>query len=595
MARFSSRIFVATFAVATLLHAQDASAPAAKQVYNKVIGAVESVASDGKSLVVKPDSGASATVLLDENTSYMQVPPGEKDLRKATRIDLKDVAPGDRVYARSRKVEGDSTPTPAVSVIVMSKTEVAQHQEKSAAEWQRRGAAGRIKAIDPTAKTVTVSVQGRGGSHDLIVEIDAKTTFRRYAPDSVKFADAKPSDFATLAVGNNVRVLGDKNEEGTSIHAEELVSGSFRNLAGTVISVDSANNQIKVNDLQTKKPVTVTVNADTNLRKIPQQMAMMIAARTRAASAGAAGTPGAGSGGAPGANQSQSKAQGGPDSKPGFNGPGATAAGGPPGGTGAGWSGKPGGGAGGGAAGGMDLNRALEQAPPMALTDLKPGDALMISSSSGADASRVTAIAVIGGVEPILAAAPSSSAQSALSGRDDARNGHAAVACCSGFKISTDWIRMNRTTMFGRYRSTYFALALCALLAIPLAAQNAGTVTGQITDETGSSIPAASVSVLKAGAIVRTVQTNEQGVFTAPNIPAGNYTVRIGHFGFSTVELKVPVGPGQRATVNSQLKLAAESPVCHGAGGLGRNRQRRRFAERQRAGLEASGNRRFTR
>jgi Cu/Ag efflux protein CusF len=414
MVRFSSKIFAATFAVATLLHAQDASAPAAKQAYNKVIGAVVSVAPDGKSLVVKPDSGDPATVILDETTSYMQVPPGEKDLRKATRIDLKDVAPGDRVYARSRKVDGQDS-TPAVSVIVMSKTEVAQHQEKTAAEWQRRGAAGRIKAIDPAAKTVTISVQARGGAHDLVIQTDPKTTFRRYAPDSVKFADAQPSDFATLAVGNNLRVLGDKNEDGTSIHAEELVSGSFRNLAGTVISVDAANHQIKVNDLQTKKPVTITVNADTNLRKLPQQMAMMIAARARAGAAGSTGAPGALPSGAPAggsaANQTQSKAQGGPDSKPGFNGPGATTAGGPPSGAaGAGWAGRP------GAGGGMDLNRALEQAPEMTLSDLKPGDALMISSTNGSDASRVTAIAVIGGVEPILAAAPSSSGQSALSG-----------------------------------------------------------------------------------------------------------------------------------------------------------------------------------
>ncbi len=406
MSRFSSKILTVILlasGVSVGARAQDASAAAKTQAYNKVIGAVVSVAQDGKSMVVKPDSGTPVTVGLDDNTSFMQVPPGEKDLRKATRIELKNVGVGDRVYARSRKVEGQDS-TPAVSVIVMSQAEVAQHQQATAAEWQRRGAAGRIKAIDAAAKTVTISVQGRGGPHDLVVQTDPKTTFRRYAPDSVKFADAQPSDFATLAAGNNVRVLGDRSEDGASMHAEELVSGSFRNLTGTVISVDAANNELKVNDLQTKKPVVVKVNADTNLRKLPQQMAMMIAARARAGTAGAAGAPGA----TPGGGQGHPGTQGGPDSKPGFNGPGANSSGGTPSAGASGYGARPG--------GGMDLNQALERAPQMALTDLKPGDALMISSTNGADASRVTAIAVIGGVEPIFAAAPSGSSQSALSG-----------------------------------------------------------------------------------------------------------------------------------------------------------------------------------
>ncbi len=388
---------------------------AAKQAYNKVIGVVDSVAPDGKKITVKPDTGSPTDVLLDENTSFMLVPPGEKDLRKATRIEAKDVKPGDRVYARSRKGEGQDQ-TPAVSVFVMSQADVAQHQEKSRAEWQRRGAAGKITAVDPAAKTVTIAVQAAGGAKDLVIATDDKTTFRRYAPDSVKFSDAVSSNFGALAVGNNVRVLGNKNADGTTLHAEELVSGSFRNLAGTVISVDAAANEIKISDLQTKKPVTVKVNADTNLRKLAPEMAMMIA-RTRAAAPGTARAPGAT--GPAGAPQSQPKGQGGPDSHPGFNGPA-----GPPAGTPAGSAsgaapgvagdrpGSAGAGPGSGGAGRMDMNQMLERAPQFTLADLKPGDALIVSSANAADASRANAIAVVAGVETILAATPSGGGQS---------------------------------------------------------------------------------------------------------------------------------------------------------------------------------------
>ncbi len=110
--------------------------------------------------------------------------------------------------------------------------------------------------------------------------------------------------------------------------------------------------------------------------------------------------------------------------------------------------------------------------------------------------------------------------------------------------------------MFARYTSI---LPLLALVALPLAAQNTGSVTGVITDETGASIPAASVSVLKAGAIVRTVETDIQGAFAVPNITAGTYSVRVSHVGFGPIELRVQVTPGAKAVVSTQLKLQTQT------------------------------------
>ncbi len=379
---------------------QDAAAPKAP-AYNKVIGEVTSIDPSGAKITVKQDGGAAIDVPLDGNTSFMLVPPGEKDLRKATRIELKDLVTGDRVYARSRKVDGQDQ-TPAVSVIVMSRTEVAQQQAKSREDWQKRGSAGKVTAVDPAAKTITITLQTAAGPKPLEVDTDDKTTFRRYSPDSVKFADAKPSQLTDIAPGNNLRVLGDKSEDGSKIHAEQIVSGSFRNIAGTIVSVDAANHQIKLNDLITKKPVTVTVNDDTNLRKLSPWMAGMIA---RLQSGGAAGGPGApGAAGASNASAPQRPAGGGQWQ------------GGAPGGAGGGqgggqWQGGPGGTGGpGGGMGRMDPNQMLDRAPHFELADLKPGDALVISSSSGSDTSRATAITVVAGVEPILAAAPAGGA-----------------------------------------------------------------------------------------------------------------------------------------------------------------------------------------
>jgi hypothetical protein len=398
-------------AVSPLLAGQDAAA-APKAAFNKVIGEVVSVDAAGAKLTVKPDTGGPVDVILDDKTSFMLVPPGEKDLRKATRIELKDIGPGDRVYARSRIVEGQSQ-TPAVSVIVMSKTQVAQHQEKTREEWQRRGAAGRVTAVDPAAGTITISLQTPAGPKPLVVKTDDKTGFRRYAPDSVKFADAKPSKIADIAPGDNLRVLGDRSEDGTSIHAEDVVSGSFRTIAATVISANAAENEIRVTDLLTKKPLTIRINADTNVRKLPPMMAAVLARMTGNAPAGA-GAPGASApGGAPAAAPGSAGAAGGQNQWQG-------GAGGQGGGGNRQWSGGAGGAAGGAGAGGPgggagrgDLNRMLERAPQITLADLKPGDALLISSASGVDAAWVTAITIVAGVEPMLAAAPTGSRGSA--------------------------------------------------------------------------------------------------------------------------------------------------------------------------------------
>ena len=390
MKKFTLGLLALSLSVA---FAQEPAPASAARVYNKTIGNVTAIDPDGRKLTVTADGGAASDVLLNESTSYMRVPPGEKDLKKATRIELKDISVGDRVYARSLKVEG-SDQTAAVSVIVMSKTDIVQHQQKSGEEWQKRGVAGKIKGIDPASKQVTLATQTSSGIRDVVIQTDDKTGFRRYAPDSVKFSDAKSSAFTDLNVGDSVRALGDKSAEGTTLHAEELVSGSFRNIAGAVISVNAAGNEIRLNDLETKKPVTIEVNSDTNLKKLPPNVASMLARMQSGNSGG-----GAGAGAASGPPHTGT---------PGPGGPGGTGGTGGPGGPGA--VGRPGGGR-------PDMNQMLERMPAFALVDLKPGDALFVTSTKGSDPSRVTAISVVAGVDPIIASAPKNASQSSLGGQ----------------------------------------------------------------------------------------------------------------------------------------------------------------------------------
>src|SRR5580704_6884074 len=346
--------------------------PALKQV----TGEVTSIDAAAKQIKLKGDDGAAITVMLGDNTSFLRVAPGEKDLKKATKIAFTDVMVGDRALA----LEKDSS-APARAVVIMTKADLAQKHQHDQVEWRTRSVTGVVTALNPANKEVTVTTRGRDSK---TMTIDASAAeFRRYSPDSVQFADAKPSSFADLQPGDTVRALGDKNEDGTHLKAEELISGSFETIAGTVDSVDAAMGEVRITNLQTKKPVVVRTNPNSLLRRLDTETATRLARRLRPDTVAAGGPPqgGAGAGARPPSGENA-----------------------PPQGGAGGFRGGPGG-------GGGDLQQILERMPQLSLSELKKGDAVIVSSSKGPGDSAVTAFAFVAGVEPFLAAAPRTAGQ----------------------------------------------------------------------------------------------------------------------------------------------------------------------------------------
>ena len=378
-----------------------AGAQTATPPLKSVIGEVTSLDAAAKQIKVKADDGAVYTIDLADSTSYYHVPPGEKDLKKATKIAPSDVAVGDRLLARGALTE-ETKSIAAKTIVVMTKADLAKKQERDRAAWQTRGVAGTVTAVNADTKEITINTHGRD-TKTVVIETSA-AGFRRYAPDSVRFADAKPSTFAELQVGDTVRVLGDKNEDGTRFKAEELIFGSFLTIAATVVSVNAATGEVVVTDLRTKKPVTIQTNQNTMLRKLDERIARFLALRMHPDAAPGGGAPGAGGSAGTGAAPGNGSA---PGARP------PQAQSGAPGASGAADSGRPSVGAGGprpGAANG-DLQQLLERSPQLSLADLKKGDALIISSSKGADGSSMTAFSLVAGVEPFLAAAPRTAGQ----------------------------------------------------------------------------------------------------------------------------------------------------------------------------------------
>jgi len=310
--------------------------------------------------------------------------------------------PGDRVLVRgqtSTNGEGHTVVITALAVIVMKQGDVAAKQQRDRDDWQKRGVGGLVTKVDAATGTITISSGGMGTSRSISVHIAKDTILRRYAPGSVKFDDAKPTPIDQVKAGDQLRARGTRNPDGSEVSAEEVVSGSFRNIAGTIKAIDASSNTMTVQDAIGKSAVVVKVSPDSQMKKLPVEMAQRIAMRLKGAAGGANGDQA----GSNGQGQGQSK-------NPQAAGLGA-------GGARPGTESQAGRGPGGGQAGNgpPDLQRMLSRLPDSKLTDLQKGDAVMIVAAEGGDAGAVTAITLLAGADAILTAAPNQSASTLLS------------------------------------------------------------------------------------------------------------------------------------------------------------------------------------
>src|SRR5271169_709365 len=360
---------------------------AGTSVVSRRIGAVKTI--NGMAITLSPDSGPDVNITVQSTTRIVRIAPGEKDLKNATPIQLQDLQIGDRVLVGG-KASDDNLSLAASSVVVMKRSDVEARHQQDLQDWQKRGVDGLASAVDPTAGTVTISVR----SKNVLIHCSSSTVTRRYAPDSVKFDDAKPATLQQIHPGDQVRARGDRSPDGSELAAEEIVSGSFPSIAGTVNSVDASSSTLSVHDLLSKKTVAIKVTQDSQLRRLSPEMAQMIAMRLKGTAGGAA--PGGGS-----TTNGQAAPAGG---APSGSGAGGSAAGGSSA-AGTGTGGRPG--------GPPDVQRLLSRAPATSLADLHKGDAVIILSTEGT-AGVGTVITLVSGVEPILQAAPGAGSASIL-------------------------------------------------------------------------------------------------------------------------------------------------------------------------------------
>lgn len=345
----------------------------------------------GEKIVIKTANGEVEAVLSGE-TKYFRVPPENPTLKAAVAAEASDIGVGDKLLVTGI-LSDDKKTIPAKSVYLISKSDIALRQQKEREEWRTRGTIGKVVSYDLQSKVITVSTRAMGVEKQIAVKPKVNAEFYRYAPDSIEFSKAKKSALVDIEQGDEIRVLGDKNAEGTEIQAEKIVTGGFKTSGGTIKEIHAEKNEVIITDFQTKKDITVTIGDNSILKQFPEEMAQRMAAMQMMQAGGQGGfrppTQGGGQQPTPqpqGQTQGQTPGQGG-----GF---------------------RPG--------GGIDDSRF----PSIKISDLKVGEMIGVLSTRTQDQNNIKAIKLFAGVEPFVKMAQ---AAAAMQGGGNRQGGGASL------------------------------------------------------------------------------------------------------------------------------------------------------------------------
>jgi hypothetical protein len=349
---------VSVLAALTMVFAGTAPAARAQAQATHYLGSITAI--NGDTLTVKTDAGDTHQVQVPSTAQLKRIEPGQTDLSKAEPLEFGSLAAGDRVLVNLDPNATSGTPQ-ALRIVAIKHADVAKMQQAEIDAWNQ-GVHGLVKSVDPATGLIVVSMRAGTATKDVNVNTTKATALKRYAPGSVRFDQTQPAPIDAIQKGDQLWARGTKSADGNSIAADGVVSGTFRSIPGTILSVDTTGSSVSVKDLATKKPVTVKLTPDSQLRQLDPNVATFLAARVKGNAGGPGGAGGMRRGGGPGGNA----------------------------------------GPGGGGQGRMDPETMLDRAPAIQIGTLKKGDAVMIVATE--DASGLNAIKLLSGVEALLEA-----------------------------------------------------------------------------------------------------------------------------------------------------------------------------------------------
>lgn len=337
---------------------------AARPARQRLVGEVTAVDAAARQVTVRADTGETVPVGVTEQTTYLRMPPGETKLEKGQAAAFADVRVGDRVLVPGLSAAGGS----ATRVILMERAAGGPPRDEG------RRVAGRVLSVDASRRLIVVQARGREGAEAVTVDASGDVRFLRFAPDSMRPADAQPGSLADVRAGDTVRATGARSADGATFKAEEVLSGSFTRFSGTVTGSDAARGELTVKNDQTGQAVTLALGPRSSLRRVTPEFEQAVA-QQRAERAERRGQRRAAREGGQAQGEGRDNRRGGDGER---RGPG------------------------GGPGRGGNFQQLFESLPVVTAADLKKGDAVIVTASAGAGASRATVVSLVTGAAEFL-------------------------------------------------------------------------------------------------------------------------------------------------------------------------------------------------
>jgi Cu/Ag efflux protein CusF len=348
---------------------------AGAQTQPRLVGDITAVDAAAHTVTVHADTGETVTLTTTEQTTYTRMPPNVTDLKQGQRVTFAEVRAGDRLLAPGVTAAGGT----AARLILMTRPGGAGGQNAG------RRLQGRVVSVDAAKKLIVVQTRGGrdGGQESATVDASAARVMR-YAPDSMRPADAVAGSLADVRAGENIRATGERTADGSTFKAEEVLTGSFARFAGTVASVDAQRGElvVKTND---GGNVKLSFGARSSLHRMTPEFEQTLAKQRaereqrraeRQQQQQQGGQAAQGEGGQRRRGDGQGRGEGG-GGRGGFGGPGG---------------------------GGNNFQQMFDSLPAVTLAELKKGDAVALTVTPGADASHATVVSLVTGTPETIRA-----------------------------------------------------------------------------------------------------------------------------------------------------------------------------------------------
>jgi Carboxypeptidase regulatory-like domain len=117
---------------------------------------------------------------------------------------------------------------------------------------------------------------------------------------------------------------------------------------------------------------------------------------------------------------------------------------------------------------------------------------------------------------------------------------------------------MRKIKSVGRHRFLWAAISVLCFVLAATAQTETARIQGTVTDQAGAAVPSATVTITDLGTNREvTVQTNEEGVYSALSLQPGKYQITVAQSNFKTTKQEVTLEVAQNASLDFALEPGA--------------------------------------